>query len=235
MVDRFGAAIFDGLRFFARGVTAIVVPTFLPGHPMQLVGMLDSPYVRRAAISLRLLGVPFAHRSLSVFSTFAQFRDINPVVKAPTLVCDDATVLMDSTLIIDHAQALSGRSLVPADPAQRLRDLRLTGLALAACEKTVQIVYEHNLRPAEKLHQPWVDRVRSQLVAAYAGLEAELAAQPLSAQQETMTQAGVSSAVAWSFTQLMLPELVSAQDFPVLAAYAAQAERLPVFLDAPQV
>jgi glutathione S-transferase len=139
---------------------------------MQLVGMLDSPYVRRAAISLRLLGVPFEHLSLSVFSTFAQFRDINPVVKAPTLVCDDATVLMDSTLIIDHAQALSGRSLVPSEPARRLRTLRLTGLALAACEKTVQIVYEHNLRPAEKLHQPWVDRVRGQLVAAYAALEA---------------------------------------------------------------
>jgi glutathione S-transferase len=202
---------------------------------MQLVGMLDSPYVRRAAISLRLLGVPFEHLSLSVFSTFAQFRDINPVVKAPTLVCDDATVLMDSTLIIDHAQALSGRSLVPSEPARRLRTLRLTGLALAACEKTVQIVYEHNLRPAEKLHQPWVDRVRGQLVAAYAALEGELAAQPLSAREETMTQAGVSSAVAWSFTQLMLPELISAQDFPVLATYAGQAERLPVFLAAPQV
>ena len=88
---------------------------------MQLVGMLDSPYVRRAAISLRLLGVPFEHRSVSVFSTFEQFREINPVVKAPTLVCDDGTVLMDSTLIIDYAQALSGRSLMPADLAQRVR------------------------------------------------------------------------------------------------------------------
>ena len=37
---------------------------------MQLIGMLDSPYVRRTAISLRLLGVPFEHRSISVFSTF---------------------------------------------------------------------------------------------------------------------------------------------------------------------
>ncbi|MGJ7613670.1 MULTISPECIES: glutathione S-transferase family protein [unclassified Variovorax] len=202
---------------------------------MQLVGMLDSPYVRRAAISLRLLGVPFVHRPVSVFGTFEQFRDINPVVKAPTLVCDDGTVLMDSTLIIDHAQSLSGRSLMPADPGRRLRALRLTGLALAACEKTVQIVYEHHLRPAEKLHQPWVDRVRGQLMAAYSGLEKEVAASPLSAEEQTMTQAGVSSAVAWSFTQLMLPELVSPGGFPALAAHAARAENLPVFLGAPQV
>ena len=202
---------------------------------MQLVGMLDSPFVRRAAISLRLLGVPFEHRSVSVFSTFEQFRGINPGVKAPTLVCDDGTVLMDSTLIIDYAEALSGRSLMPAALAQRVRALRITGLALAGCEKTVQIVYEHNLRPAEKLHQPWVDRVRGQLVAAYSALEQELATSPLSADERAMTQAGVSTAVAWSFTQLMLADVIAADGFPMLSAYAARVESLPVFLGAPQV
>lgn len=202
---------------------------------MQLVGMLDSPYVRRTAISMRLLGVPFEHRSISVFSAFEQFRAINPVVKAPTLVCDDGAVLMDSTLIIDYAQALSGRSLLSPDPARRLRELRLTGLALAACEKTVQIVYERQLRPAEKLHQPWMDRVRGQLAAAYSALEGELAAEPLSASEETMTQAGVSTAVAWAFTQLLTPDAISPTDFSVLAAYSAQAERLPVFVGAPMV
>jgi len=34
---------------------------------MQLIGMLDSPFVRRVAISLRLLDLPFEHRFLSVF------------------------------------------------------------------------------------------------------------------------------------------------------------------------
>jgi len=27
--------------------------------PMKLIGMLDSPYVRRVAISFQLLGIPF--------------------------------------------------------------------------------------------------------------------------------------------------------------------------------
>src|SRR5688572_10540601 len=103
---------------------------------MQLVGMLDSPYVRRVAVSLRLLGLPFEHRSVSVFSTFEQFQAINPVVKAPTLVCDDGTLLMDSTLIIDYAETIAGRSLMPSDSAARQHALRVLGLALAACEKT---------------------------------------------------------------------------------------------------
>jgi glutathione S-transferase len=157
------------------------------------------------------------------------------VVKAPTLVCDDGTVLMDSSLIIDHAEATSGRSLMPRDAATRLRATRIVGLALAACEKTVQIVYERNLRPAEKQHQPWLDRVHGQLVAAYSALEKEVAAHRLPADEATMTQAGVSTAVAWAFTQLLLPGSIAPADFPVLAAYSAQAESLPVFLGAPQV
>ncbi len=67
---------------------------------MRLIGMLDSPYVRRVAISLEFLGVAFTHEAVSVFSTFEQFQRINPVVKAPTLVCDNGDVLMDSSLIL---------------------------------------------------------------------------------------------------------------------------------------
>eukprot|EP00659_Diplonema_papillatum_P023247 gene23247-35621_t len=144
---------------------------------MKLVGMLDSPYVRRVAISLELYGVAFEHQALSVFSTFDEFSGINPVVKAPTLVLDDGTVLMDSGLILEYLEALApaGSRLLPPSAPALARDLQVIGLALAACEKTVQIVYEHHLRPAEKLHQPWIDRVTGQLLAAYALLEARVA------------------------------------------------------------
>ena len=60
---------------------------------MKLIGMLDSPYVRRVAVTLQLMGLKFEHQSLSVFSTYDQFRAINPVVKAPTLLADDGTVV----------------------------------------------------------------------------------------------------------------------------------------------
>ena len=71
---------------------------------MKLIGMLDSPYVRRVAISLKTLDIPFEHASISVFRGFEAFQAINPVVKAPTLVLDDGEVLMDSTLIIDYLE-----------------------------------------------------------------------------------------------------------------------------------
>ena len=61
---------------------------------MKLVGMLDSPFVRRSFITARMLGIPFEHQSLSVFRNFDEFHAINPLTKAPTLVLDDGEVLL---------------------------------------------------------------------------------------------------------------------------------------------
>lgn len=192
---------------------------------MKLIGMLDSPYVRRVAISLQLLDLPFEHQSLSVFRTFDQFSQINPVVKAPTLVCDDGMVLMESTLILQYAEALAGRSLLPSEPLALSRSLRTVGLALAACEKAVQIVYEHGLRPTDKLHQPWLERITGQLLAACDGLE--------QAVPGGIDQAGVSTAVAWEFIQKMVPDAVPAVRYPKLVAFSQAAEALPAFVAAP--
>lgn len=195
---------------------------------MQLIGMLDSPYVRRVAIALQCLGLPFTHRSISVFRGFQEFSRINPVVKAPTLVCDDGTVLMDSTLIIQYAEGLAGRRLLPTEPAALAQALRLTGLALAACEKSVQIVYEHGVRPAEKLHQPWLERVTGQMRQGYGLLEAGLRGRP-----HQLDLAGQTAAVCWHFTQQLHPELVDAAAHPALAALSAWAEAQPAFVAAP--
>jgi glutathione S-transferase len=201
---------------------------------MKLIGMLDSPYVRRVAISLQLLDLRFEHQSLSVFSTFQEFQRINPVVKAPTLICDDGTVLMDSTLIIEYAEALARpRTLKPADLLALQADLRLTGLALAACEKSVQVVYEHRLRPPEKLHEPWVTRVTGQLLSAFELLEQELAHRPLVAKSDSLTQGGLSVGITWHFVQRMLAEVVPADRYPRLARFSEEVEMLPEFAAAP--
>lgn len=202
---------------------------------MQLIGMLDSPYVRRVAVSLQLLGIPFEHRSISVFRTFEQFQQINPVVKAPSLVCDDGQVLMDSSLILDYAESLAApaRSLMPTDIHERQHALRIIGLALAACEKSVQIVYEHNLRPAEKMHEPWLNRVHGQLRAAYVALEEELRRKPMAVTSKEINQASITAAIAWHFTRMMVPDVVSPAAFPALQALSDQSEQLPEFIAAP--
>ena len=201
---------------------------------MKLIGMLDSPYVRRVAISLQFLGLDFEHQSLSVFRTFAEFQKINPVVKAPTFIADDGTVLMDSTLILEYAEALARpRTLMPAAPRELCVALRIVGLALAATEKSIQIVYERELRPPEKRSEPWVARVTGQITAAYSALEAELAEGRVAAPGPAMDQAGITTAVAWHFTEQTISDIVPAQRFPRLVAFSRAAESLPEFRAAP--
>nr|WP_279237557.1 glutathione S-transferase [Dyella sedimenti] len=197
--------------------------------------MLDSPYVRRAAISLRLLGVPFTHRPLSVFRNFDEFQSINPLVKAPTLRLDDGTLLTESGLIIDWAETLSDQpSLMPSEPTQRLRALRLISIAIAANEKTVQIVYEHKRAP-EKRDADWLQRVEGQLHAAYDLLERELDGVNGWLFGTAPTQADVSIAVAWGFTQLEVAEVVDAKAYPRLVGFSQHAEQHPDFVALPPV
>ncbi|HTH73641.1 MAG TPA: glutathione S-transferase [Trinickia sp.] len=204
---------------------------------MQLIGMMDSPFVRRVAISMAVLGMPFEHRSVSVFRHVDQFREINPVVKAPTFIDDDGTQLIDSSLVLDyldHCVAPQAR-LMPQESAARRRALHFIGFALAACEKSVQIVYERNLRPQEKQHGPWLDRVHTQLAAAYQTLEQGVAG--VGAQSwlcgDRLMQPDITVAVAWRFTQHSLPDAIDPGRYPALTALSRRAEALPEFAGAP--
>ncbi len=203
---------------------------------MRLVGMLDSPYVRRVAISLEFLDIPFKHEAVSVFSTFEKFQRVNPVVKAPTLVCDDGEALMDSSLILQFVEniAAPNRSLWSSDPLELQHELRAVGLALAACEKSVQIIYEQNLRPKEVQYKPWVDRVTGQLLAAYSGLEHEVQRRQ-AAFSVSRNQATLSAAVAWQFTQSMLASVVAASNHPGLVRLSEHLELTAEFRKYPPI
>jgi glutathione S-transferase len=207
---------------------------------MQLIGMLDSPFVRRVAISLAMYGIPYERRALSVFRHFDEFSKTNPAVKAPTLVTDDGTTLTDSTLILDYLERMAApeRRLMPEDLNARAKALHLIGFALAANEKTMHTAYEILMRPEEKRHEPWLERVQRQLHGAYDQLEAALAAHKATNRDawligERMMQPDITVAVAWRFTQYMLPGVVDPVRYPALAALSARAEALPVFIGVP--
>ncbi|HGK4565582.1 TPA: glutathione S-transferase [Yersinia enterocolitica] len=198
---------------------------------MILIGMLDSPYVRRVTIYMKVLGIQFEHRPLSVFGDFDALAKINPAVKVPTLITDDNQVLIDSTLIIHYLERYYGHSSAPtsASGVEEVRDLHLTGFALAACEKAVQIVYEQRLRPEEKQYQPWLNRVTQQLHGAWQTLENALR----ESHPDILSVAGISIAVAWRFTELMLPDTLSPVLYPEVSGFTLLAEQRPEFLATP--
>jgi glutathione S-transferase len=198
---------------------------------MQLIGMLDSPFVRRVAIAMLRLGVPFEHKPLSLFRHIDEFSAINPLLKAPTLVADDGTVLTESSVILDYVASIAagGGALWPADPVRRLVAARTTGVALTVSEKAVQTHYERALRAPERRDEAWTERVRRQLLAGLDALEAEA---PASAPAD-LGIAEITVGCAFGFAQLVVADIAPASRTPRLAAFCASLEERPEFRAVP--
>ena len=200
---------------------------------MQLIGMLDSPYVRRVAIALIIARTPFIHRPISLFRDIEQFSKFNSLLKAPTLVTDDGASLMDSSVILDYLAGLDPHiaALTRSQAPQRLLALRATGLALTVMEKAVQRNYERIHRPIEKRHVPWVDRIMNQLTAGLGALDAELPESSWITGE--LGLADVTVACAFGYIHAFLPDVVETRRFPNLGAFSARAEALAAFRAAP--
>jgi hypothetical protein len=106
------------------------------------------------------------------------------------------------------------------------------GFALCAKSRHLQLVYETKLRPEERQHSPWIDRVRTQVLAAYRELERDISKQP-PYDGSHVSQGFVTSAVTWRFTTYVLPDLLQADLHPHLAAHSAAAEALWEFKSSP--
>ena len=201
---------------------------------MQLIGWLDSPYVRRVAITMQYLGIKYDHRQLSIFYEYDEFRRINPLVKVPTLVFDDDTIMVDSTLIIDHLESISkDRTLIPTKPSQCRASLQHTGVALVAMEKTVQLIYELKKRPAETRDEDWKKRLLEQLESACELMEKTVTGLDSWLFGSQISHADVTIAVAWRFGQHIFPEFIEESRFPGLVNFSERAEKLPEFIACP--
>jgi glutathione S-transferase len=200
---------------------------------MQLIGMLDSPFARRVAIELLINKIPFEHRSVSVFRQMDEFGEVNPLFKAPSLICDDGEVLMESSLILDYIWNVVApeKALMPAGKA-RQHALRLIGIGLVAAEKAVQIEYERK-RPEAIRHAPWMERINAQLHAALALLEPEVAKSDPWLFGQKISQADITVAIAWKFQDFVLKDVVTKGQYPALEQFSARAEALPEFLATP--
>lgn len=201
---------------------------------MQLIGMLDSPFVRRVAVALLKLQIPFQHKPISLFRHIDAFSAINPLLKAPTLVTDESVVLVDSTTILEfiHWRYEQAPSLWPVDPKLRLTAYRAMSVALTVGEKAVQLHYERALRPPERQHEPWRQRVLSQLTAGLEALEREPPFKTWFAGGD-FGHPDIAVATMVGFGRLMFPDLVSKERYPRLAAFCDRAEALPEFRAAP--
>ena len=198
---------------------------------MILIGMFDSPFVRRVAISMTLLQMPFEHRNWSVGKDFDRIREYNPLGRVPVLVLDDGEALIESAMILDHLdrQAGFGRALLPREADPRRQALQFIALATGAADKGIQLVFERNFRPAAKRHAPWTDRCRAQMEGALDALDRQCAAAGGRdwLVGNTLSQADITLACFFTYLRDAVP--LEPARWPNLRERVARCEALPVF------
>lgn len=200
---------------------------------MLLIGMFDSPFVRRVAISMQLLDIAYEHADWSVGRDFERIRQHNPLGRVPTLVLDDGEALLESAAILDYLDDRVGpaRALLPAGGPERRLALQQMALATGAADKGREQIYERAFRPPEKHHEPWLQRCRAQMHGALAAIERHC--EGLGARRwlvgNALSQADITVSCAFTFLrETQQREDLSAR-YPRLAALVDQRQTLAAF------
>lgn len=193
---------------------------------MILVGQFDSPYTRRVAVSLHLLGFAFEHDTRSVFGDFDSMRTTNPLGRVPSLILDDGTTLIDSAAILDWLDQQVGpdRALVPASGMARRQVLQRIALASGTIDKVMGIGYERLVRPEPYRWPDWIARCRTQ---AEGGLTA-LAGHAWPAEAR-VGQDWITTACMMRYVRLAVPDLLPSGRYPALDLVSDRCEALPAF------
>lgn len=199
---------------------------------MILIGMFDSPYVRRVAVSMNLLGLKFEHRNWSIGKDFELIRQFNPLGRVPTLVQPDGETLFESSAVLDFLDEQAGpdRALLPASGNARRAALRIIATATGAADKGVTQVYESAFRPPEKRYRPWMERCHTQMHAALA--ELDRACQARAGEWlvgNRISQADITATCVYTFLGDALAINRDAAGYPGLRAIAERCEAMNEF------
>ncbi len=197
---------------------------------MILVGRYASPFVRRVAVTLQWVGMKYEHKVLSTAKDAEAIKQYNPMAKVPVLLMNNGEHLIESAAIIETVLEMSpGQRLLPASGDARRHILQHCAIMTNTLDKAVQAIYEPVKRPAEKVHEPFLEGLRGQMHAGLVMLEAFAARGDLPGDANA-TLADLTVAVGWRFLNKTAPTVAQIKDFPLLAAHSARCEAMPAFL-----
>jgi len=202
---------------------------------MILIGLYDSPFVRRVAVAMRIYGMDYEHRPWSVFRDPEKIAPYNPLKRVPTLVADDGFVLIESAAILDwlDEQAGPGRALIAPSGPERRHALKVCALASGLADKAVALVYERAVH--DRSTPVWIERCRGQIEGALDALEADRAARDGAWWfGDRINHADIITGCVLRFVAEAHPGAFDGRRWPALARHAETCEALPEFQGATQ-
>jgi len=198
---------------------------------VKLIGAYSSPYTRRVAITLRHYGIAHDLKKVTPFgSTKERLRQINPVAKIPILELDGGEIVTESHVILDYLDTLvsEDKRLTPATGHERRKIQNLCGIASAAVDKLVTVLYEFHFRPKDKVYKPWTKMCDEQTADGFRWLDAQLDNKRFFGSQ--ITQAEITAAVFWQFAVEKRARFCERMNCSQLQALSEEMEQTSAFL-----
>lgn len=141
---------------------------------MKLLYAPASPYSAKVRMAATYLDIPFEAVKVDTAASPAILVDANPLGKIPTWLADDGQAIFDSRAIMQYLHRLSGKALYPRKDEKRTEAEVLEALCDGITDCLLAIVYEKRLRPAEIVHQPYIDRQWTKVERGLSHLEAHM-------------------------------------------------------------
>lgn len=126
---------------------------------MKLFYSPASPFARKVTATIQEVGltdkVELLATSTTPFATDPALKAANPLGKLPALARDDGPAIYDSRVITRYLNSVGKGSLYPE---ARIWDvLTLEATADGIMEACVLMVYEHRVRPEDKVFEGWIE------------------------------------------------------------------------------
>ena len=196
---------------------------------MILIGRFLSPFVRRSATVLNLLGLEYEQREVATAEDADLIKEFNPLGRVPALALDDNTII-DSHAIIDYALEKVGtmQTLLARAGAPRQRTLYLSSVATGVMEKGVASAYEKTQRPEEYFYAPYRDKLRTQVADGLSRLDDQLGDEAWFGGLGP-DLADVNAVVAYDFVNIIAPSVIADAKLNNLTRLSALANEQPAF------
>lgn len=198
---------------------------------LVLVGRYRSPYTRRVAVALKMLGFNYSLRAKTAWQDFEEVSRLNPIGRVPVLILENGEALFESQVILDYLDGRVGLRcvLLPCHGAKRRRVQRLASLALGVIDKGRELLFESTLRPEATRYRPYIERWEAQIRSVARALDG-LAETPWAA-NGCISQADVTIGVMIDFIRLHHPHLLEQGAYPRLDELISAYHRLPAFAE----
>lgn len=193
-----------------------------------LVGQLDSPFVRRVAVTMAAYEQSFELKPLSVYSDFDALLSINPAGSVPVLITEDQRAIADTEAICFWLDERAPFAFLRGTRQEHLQNLEAVATANWISSKAGEAYrwtrFSHDAEIPEKARERLVLQINASLE------KLDLLCKAGSASSASLSHTNIAASCAVVFARQIAQHLRLAVTIPTtLAAYLSRVEQHSAF------